>query len=200
MKQTLRILILLAFCGINSIAQTDSTEVQNGRHGNLVAYLYELRQMSGADNIEHVDSISGYSLVIPKWWKIRETPNESLFGGTFPAVDEIQNALIFKAFNKSEFKNIKEFENWVIEDYKMGDSPKWSNTHKIMLKKQQDEFSDLGKSYKVQLMRNGYLYDCCYIILETSNSFLWIDFTATKETYKLNFPKLKEIMTNYKTL
>lgn len=214
MKQTLRIIIIFAFAliGNNSFGQTDSTLVekraqkldslkaQNAKHGNLVAYLYELEQISGIDNIEHTDSISGYSLVIPLWWKIRETPNTSLFGGTFPAIDEIENALIFKAFNKSEYDNIKDFENWVIGEYKLGDTPKWSNSHKVLLKKELEEFNEIGKSYKVQLMWGTKLYHCCYIIVETSNTYLWIDFTATRETYDLNFAKLKDIMSKYKRL
>lgn len=214
MKQTLKIIIIFAFAliGNYSFGQTDSIQIkkraqrldslkaQNAEHGNLLAYLYELEQISGIDNIEHTDSISGYSLVIPLWWKIRETPNTNLFGGTFPAIDKIENALVFKAFDKSKYESFNDFKKWVIADYKIGDTPKWSNSHKILLKKELDEFKNIGKSFKVQLMRNGYLYDCCYIIVETSNSYLWIDFTATKETYDLNFPKLKEIIADYKTL
>ena len=178
----------------------DSVKAENAKHGNLLAYLYELQQISGEDNIEHSDSISGYSLIIPKWWKIRETPNTSLFGGTFPAIGNIQNALIFKAFDKSNYKTIKDFENWVIGDYKLGDTPKWSGAHKVLLKEELNDFKKIGKSYKVQLMWNGKLYHCCYVIIETSSSYLWIDFTATQETYKINYPKLKKIMADYKTL
>lgn len=214
MKQTLRILTIFIFALIGNISfgQNESTQVEkraqkldslkteNSRHGNIVAYFIELEQLNGIDNIEHTDSTSGYRLVIPLWWKIRETPNERLFGGTFPEINEIENALLFKAFDKSEYKNLKDFENWVIADYKMGDTPKWSDSHFIILKKELEEFKDIGKSYKVQLMRNGFMYNCCYIIVETSNSFLWIDFTATQETYDMNFPKLKEILASYKTL
>lgn len=202
MKRTIRaiITIVLIIIGNNSFSQTDSTKVENTNHTNLVAYLYELQQISGIDNIEHTDSTSGYSLVIPLWWKIRETPNSSLFGGTFPAIDEIENALLFKAFDKTKYENINDFKNWVIGDYKMGDKPNWSNSHKILLKKELDEFKNIGESYKVQLMNNGYLYYCCYIIVETSSSYLWIDFTATQETYDINFTKFKEILSNYKTL
>lgn len=214
MKQTFRILIIVVFTliGNNSFGQTDSTQVdkraikldslktENGKHGNLVAYLYELEQISGIDNIEHNDSISGYSLVIPLWWKIRESRNNNFFGGTFPAINEIENALIFKAFNKSEYESIKDFENWVIGDYKLGDIPKWSNSHKVLLKKELEEFKEIGKSYKVQLMWGSKIYHSCYIIVETSNTYLWIDFTATEETYDLNFPKFEDIMKKYKTL
>ena len=213
MKKTSRIIIIVfAIIANNAFGQTDSIQiekraqkldslkVENGRHGNLVAYLYELEQISGIDNIKHTDSISGYSLVIPLWWKIRETPSGNLFGGTFPAINKVENALLFKAFDKTKYKNFKDFKNWVIADYKVGDTPKWSNSHKVLLKKELNEFDEIGKSYKVQLMRNGYLYDCAYIIIETSNSYLWIDFTATKETYDVNFPKLKEIMSEYITL
>lgn len=214
MKQTLRIILIVAFALTrnNSFGQSDSIQIEKraqkldslkarkGKHGNLVAYLYELEQISGTDNIEHNDSISGYSVVIPLWWKIRETPNSRLFGGTFPTINEIENALIFKAFNKSEYENIKHFENWVIGDYKLGDTPKWSNSHKLLLKKEIEDFNKIGKSYKIQLIWGSKLYYCCYIIVETSNAYLWIDFTATEETYDVNFPKLKNLMSKYKTL
>ena len=206
MKQTFRIIVIIVFVVIGSYAfgQTDSSQVkkkiENVKHGNLVAYLYELQQITGVDNIKHKDSISGYSLVIPKWWQIRETPNTSLFGGTFPAIDDIQNALIFKAFDKTEYKNLEDFKDWVIEGYKLGDIPKWSTSHKVLLKKELDDFKKIGNSYKVQLMWNGSLYHCCYIIVETSNTYLWIDFTATKETYDVNFPKLEKIINDFKVL
>ena len=214
MKNTINLFLIFifTFISISSFGQADSTqqkkkiikadslEIKEGKHGNLVAYLYELQQLSGVETIKHIDSTSGYSIVIPNWWKIRETPNNSLFGGTFPEVNKVQNALLFKAFNKTDYKNLKKFEAWVISNYKLGDIPKWSRNHKILLKQEIDDFKNIGNSYKVQLMWNGSIYYCCYIIVETSKSFLWIDFTATNDTYDINFPKLKELLKKYKTL
>ena len=183
-----------------TVTKTDSLTADSTGHTNLEAYLYELEQISGKDNIKHTDSVAGYSLVIPNWWRIRETPNNMLFGGTFPAIEDVENALLFKAFDKSKFDDIDTFERWVIADYRLGDKPKWSRSHSIVLKRELENFEDLGKSYKVQLMWGSSIYHCCYIIIETSTSFLWIDFTATQDTYDVNFPKLESIMANFKTL
>lgn len=165
--------------------------------------IQKLRPASGSaavlDSVIHVDSTYGFRVTVPDWWQIRETPR-SMFGGTFPAVDEIENALVFKCFNKEEFKNIADFENWVIKDYSMGQSPKWSNQHRILLKKELDDFKETGKSYKVQLMRGNKLYDCCYILTETSTAYIWIDFTATSTTYPKNFGKLKEIISSFQKM
>lgn len=199
MKKIVMLFIIISFQV--SFSQTDSIQkIENSRHGNLVAYLYELRQIQGEDNIEHTDSTRNYKINIPLWWKIRETPNGDLFGGTFPPVKGIENALLLKSFPKEQFQNLDDFENWVIKDYKTGDTPEWSDSHKILLKKQDGEFSKIGKSYFVQLMRGGRLYHCRYIVIETSKTYLWIDFTATQETYDVNFKKLKELMDGFKII
>jgi hypothetical protein len=191
MNRLISCIILL--CSSYTFAQTKPIEA--GKHGNLVAYLYELQQIQGIDNIHHQDSILNYSINIPLWWKIRETPSPTLFGGTFPAVDGIENALMLKSFDKNKFKDASDFENWIIKKYKIGDIPEWSDSHTILLKKELNDFKNLGHAYSVQLMRGGKLYYCCYIIVETKDTYLWIDFTATQETYDINFGKFKELMT-----
>jgi len=202
MKNKIIISVLIAMYSLLAFSQKNNNmrDSLSYEHTNLYAYLIELEQISGKDNIKHIDSLSGFSITIPLWWKIRETPNISMFGGTFPEINGIQNALLFKAFDKQAYKSIKEFEDWVIAGYEIGDVPKWSDSHTFLLKKRIKNFSTLGNTYKVQLMRHNRIYVSCYIILETSNSFLWIDFTATKETYDINFPKLKLLLDSYKTL
>ena len=188
-----------SYCQSDTITTTkeDSTVTQQGRNGNLGAYLYEILQLTGNDNIEHVDPNFGYRIVIPKWWRIRETPNVFMLGGTFPAVDEIENALMLKAYDKGSFEDYSDFEKWVISAYNTGDTPTWSNGHVLKNKEAIEEFKDLGNSYKVVLDWRGSEYYCCYIIVETSKSFLWIDFTATEGTYEVNFSKFQEIMSSF---
>jgi len=111
----------------------------------------------------------------------------------------IENALLIKCFKKEEYKDLTEFENWVVKDYSIGQSPKWSSQHKILLKKELTDFKYLGNSYKAQWLRGNKIYDCCYIITETS-TYIWIDFTATNTTYPKNFDKFKEIVSLFKKL
>ena len=117
-----------------------------------------------------------------------------MFGGTFPPIDSTENALVFKCYRKSEFENIKAFENWVIKGYSIGQSPKWSNQHTVLLRKELDEFKSLGSAYKAQILRGTKIYDCCYIITQTDKAYIWIDFTATGSTYPKNYGKFKEII------
>jgi hypothetical protein len=189
-------LLLVTHCCFAQTQPIDKT-----KHINLPVYLIELEQISGRDSIVHIDSTYGFQITIPKWWHIRETP-PNLFGGTFPPVDSIENALVFKCFNKTEFKSIDDFENWVIKDYSIGESPKWSNQsqHRMLLKKELTTFKELGKSYKTQLLKGGKIYDCCYIITQTSTAYIWIDFTATTTTYPKNFDRFKEIVSLFKRI
>lgn len=154
-------------------------------------------QKSGHDQIKYVDSTYGYSVIIPKWWEIKETPSPNFFGGTFPKIDQSEGALIVKSFEKEKFKTLQNFKNWVISSYRSGDAPKWSNEHKVLFRKDLSKFADIGKAYKVQLKNDDTFYNCCYIIIETSQSFLWIDLTTTRETYDANFKKLENVMLEF---
>jgi len=194
-----RPLLILTFIITTKVCFSQTQPADKNKHINLPAYLIELEQISGRDSIIHIDSTYGFQITIPKWWHIRETPL-NLFGGTFPAVDSIENALLFKSFKRDEFKDLADFENWVVKDYSMGQSPKWSSQHKMLLKKELTDFKYLGNAYKVQLLRGNKIYDCCYIIIETSTSYIWIDFTATNTTYPKNFDKFKEIVSLFKKL
>ena len=147
----------------------------------------------------HVDTVHGYQIQVPNWWTIRETP-AYMFGGTLPAVDDIENALIFKCFSKEDIKDMAEFESWVITGYTMGQSPRWSSQHKFLLRKKLEDFKEIGSAYKVQMMKGNKIFDCCYIMIETSKAYIWIDFTATSTTYPVNWDKFKEIVSSFKKL
>lgn len=157
------------------------------------------RQAAGEDSITYVDSTYMYKVTIPKWWNIKETPSPNFFGGTFPQVNRSESALLIKAFDKENFKTFQNFDRWVISAYRSGDTPNWSNEQMVLFKKELSEFSSVGKAYKVQLKTEETFYNCCYIIVETSSAFLWIDLTAERDTYDDNFKQLKKIMQDFST-
>ncbi|HUH28821.1 hypothetical protein [Gelidibacter sp.] len=184
------VVVLLVQVPNIGFSQTKATVNTNAAH--VIS-----KQKSGQDQINYVDSTYGYSVIIPKWWDIKETPSPNFFGGTFPIIEKSESALLFKSFEKEKFKTLQNFENWVIVGYRSGDTPKWSNDHKILFKKDLPEFKSIGKAYKVQLKSEDTFYNSCYIIVETSKAFLWIDLTATRETYDANFKKLEKIMAQF---
>lgn len=191
--KTLIALVVLIQLPIVALSQSKSTV-------NTNAAKIILKQKSGQDQLHYVDSTFGYSVRVPKWWDIKETPSANFFGGTFPEIDKSESALLFKAFEKEKFKTFQNFENWVVAGYRSGDTPRWSNEHMFLFKKDLQEFKNIGKAYKVQLKTNDTFYNSCYIIVETAKSFLWIDLTSTRETYDANFKKLKELMPQFKIL
>lgn len=192
-----RLLLFAALFSVTHLSYSQNQPTKKGDHINLNSYLIELQQISGTDSIIHIDSAYSFQVTIPKWWRIRETP-PNLFGGTFPAIDSIENALMIKCFKKAEFKTLDDFEKYVIKDYGMGQTPKWSSRQQILIKKSLKDFQEVGNAYKVQLMWSPKIYDCCYILTETSTAYIWIDFTATGTTYPKNFEKFKEVVSLFK--
>lgn len=188
--KTLVALVLFIQFPIMGFAQTKTSV--NANAAKII-----LEQKSGQDQLKYVDSTYGYSVVVPKWWDIKETPSANFFGGTFPEINNSKSALLFKSFEKEQFKTLQNFENWVVAGYRSGETPRWSNEHKFLYKKNLDEFKSIGKAYKVQLKADDSFYNCCYIIIETTKSFLWIDLTSTRETYDANFKELEKLMSQF---
>lgn len=159
-----------------------------------MAFIFNsLTPAQAQDPVLHTDSVYGFQISVPAWWDIKETPPD-FFGGTFPAINGIENALIFKCYKKDQFKDMKTFERWVFKDYGMGQNPQLSQDIPILLKTELSDFKEVGNAYKVQLLNGGKIYNCCYIITETTTAYIWIDFTATPKTYPKNFYKLKIII------
>ncbi|MEO8773955.1 MAG: hypothetical protein ABI263_07480 [Gelidibacter sp.] len=186
-------LIIFSQVSFNGFSQTNATA------SHTVSEVIKNQEL-GQDQINYTNSKFGYSVTIPKWWDIKETPSPNFFGGTFPEINKSKSALLFKAFEKEKFKTFQNFENWVISGYKSGDTPKWSKDHQILYKKNLNEFATIGKAFKVQIKADDTFYNSCYIIIETSKSYIWIDLTATRETYDANFKDLEKIMSQFKAL
>ncbi len=180
---------------LNSFAQTNS-DAEIIHKESLEKIIYQQESLK-SDSIIYTDTVHGYELVIPLWWKIKET-KAFMFGGTFPAIGSVENALLFKSFDKEEFSDINDFENWVIRDYSIGKPFKWSSQHFFMLRKELNDFNEIGNSFWLQLIRGNKIYNCCYILFETSKSYVWVDFTSTSDTYDKNFPLLKDVMSIFK--
>jgi len=164
---------------------------------NLKAVELIQQQAEGKDSIVYVDSNYNYQVTVPKWWHLLATP-EAAFGGTFPAVDSIENALVIKSFKKDKFKDLADFEDWVIRKYSLGQAFEWSNDSKFMLRKELTDFNGPGDAFKIQLLRFRQIYMCCYILTQTSSAYIWIDFTATNETYAKNFERFREVVSLFK--
>jgi hypothetical protein len=188
--KTVVILVLLSLVSFCAVSQTKPIILTN------VSQIIS-KQNAGQDQIKYIDSAYGYSVIIPKWWDIKETPNPNFFGGTFNEIEKSKSALLVKAFEKQKFNTLQNFENWVISNYKSGDTPKWSTNQKVLFKKNLPEFNTIGKAFKVQLKTEDTFYNSCYIIVETSTSYLWIDLTSTRETYDTNFKQLEKIMLQF---
>ena len=53
----------------------------------------------------YTDYEYGYSIKKPKWLKVDNQLNLSMWGGTFPAVHNIVNAVLIVGYKKDKFKN-----------------------------------------------------------------------------------------------
>lgn len=139
---------------------------------------------------------------MPSWINLKSTGSRLAWGGTLPAVERIENTILIKAFLKEQFVNLDSFSRYVVGDWDFGKHPKWSAAHACYGKKDLGKFRDSGVQYIVYYFWNNKIYHCKYALLETKSAFLWIDFTSTSETFKVNIEKFDSFLndielTNY---
>ncbi len=153
-----------------------------------------------AKKIVYVDTTNSYKVTVPKWLELKETNSLDFFGGTLPAINEVENAIVISSVKKSDYPSFNEFKNFVVEDenYISGVTPKWANDRTFLsIEKDSISFSKFT-SYKVTVNRNGNIFVSNFVLIETNKAYLWIQFTATEETYSVNLPKFKDFVEELK--
>lgn len=197
MTKTIVTLLFIFSSGFCFCQTTDTSKIKRGTFDTYE----ELRKKQAKDKIEkitYLDSTFNYQVEIPNWLNVRETGSAYAFGGTLPAIDGCENAILVKAFDKAKYPTLSDFKKFIVESLVFGQSPQWSTSHKFMGKKELGKYNNIGDAYKVYMMRGNVMYHCEYVLAETKSAYLWIDYTATKETFDKNFPKFEEFISGFK--
>ena len=144
---------------------------------------------------KHADESNAYSIEIPGWLTVKETGNSNFFGGTMPKVKNIENAIAIVAFQKNDFKSFEDFQHIYITGNQFGDTTLFSTRHTWMGTNEKD-FKQIkhGVSTKLFLFFQGKIYHHQFALIETSKSYLLINFTSTPETFDENLPKFDEFL------
>ena len=197
MKRLTPLLACILFSCFCNAQTTDTAKIKRGTFDTYDG-LREQQAKQRIEKLTYLDSTFNFQVEIPNWLNLKETGSVYKFGGTLPAVDSIENAILIKIYDKARFPSQAAFKKYIVEDLAFGQTPKWSDSHKFMGKKDLGRYKDIGDSYKVYLLRGKLMYHCEYILVETKSAYLWIDFTSTPETFDKNISKFEEFMTGFK--
>jgi len=174
MKKTLILIILILGFISNSIAQ-DSKFYEN--------------------------TIIGLKVEIPDWLNLKETGATNLWGGTFPEIDGIENALMISSFDKAEYVSFEKFKEVYITGNTFGKPSLFSNSHIWYGYNEKDLFEiENGVSCRVFTFYQNKVYHNQFCLIETEQAFVWIQFVATPETYDTNISKFNAFVDSIKYL
>lgn len=149
----------------------------------------------------HIDSTLGYQVVIPDWLELNENPLNGFWGGGFPAVGGVSNALYIKGFDKSKFDSFEKFVEVYITGNKFGKTTLYSKNHKWYGYNPRDlKKVNNGITCRVFTFFQNNIYHHQFVLLESKTSYIWIQFTATPDTYDVNLPRFNEFMEGLKLL
>ena len=186
-KDSLIILLLLAV--LNCTAQTDTIQ---RKYDNIEDLKDQVEQNEIVD-LDYIDSTFSYRTIVPDWLTLMETGNPTIWGGTFPKIDGIANALLVKGFAKSEFKDFNKFKEVYLTGNMFGQQVKWGAEQTWYGQNDLIEIEN-GFKQKVFIMYGNLIYHNQFILLESKTAYLWIQFTASPDTYDKNIDKFNEFM------
>jgi hypothetical protein len=138
---------------------------------------------------------SGYDVKIPSWLTVQETDTAFSFGGTMPAVNNIENAILITGFSKNKFASFTDFQRIYITGNVFGKETLYSKDQ-IWYGRNERDFVQIknGVSSRVFIFFSNRIYHNQFVLLETSKAYLWIQFTSTSETYSLNISKFNDFL------
>lgn len=173
-------IILVFLISVNVFAQTEE--------------VYEAIESS-----RYTDYKNGYSIQIPDWFIEKQTNDSNLWGGVFPKTNNIENAVIITGFDKKYFESFEDFQRVFITGNVFGKETLFSKAH-IWYGRNERDFQVIqnGVSSRVFTFWNDKIYHNQFVLLETSTSYLFVNFCATPETYEENLPKFNELMDGLK--
>jgi hypothetical protein len=145
-----------------------------------------------------LDSTFHYQVEIPSWLKVFDYGSKRVWGGLLPAVEGIEDVIAIKSFEKNQFESWSHFKKVIVEDMVLGQKPEWGDYVTCMGKTALGKWNGIGDAYKVYVMIEGLIYHSQYVLVETPTAYLWIEFTATKETYEKNLDKFKTFLEGFK--
>lgn len=196
MTRTTLTLFAFLITGLTFSQSNDSTKFKKDSFDNYQE-LREKQKAADIDKLTYLDSTFNFQVQVPNWLNLKETGTIYAWGGTLPAVESIENAILIKIFDKSDYKSLADFKKYIIGELVFGQSPNWSNSHKFMGKKDLGKYKNIGEAYKIYLLQGKIMYHCEYILLETKTAYLWIDFTSTPTTFDVNIGKFEEFMSSF---
>ncbi len=199
MKYLLSILILIS-SEFNTYCQVES-DTAKVFYDTYTDYedLKRKQEEHGIDKLTYIDSTFKFKVAVPSWLNLKDAGTPRFWGGTLPPIKEIENAIGIKSYDKSG-ATFEDFVEYVTGGMVPGQKMFWDESHVSMGGKILSEYEDLGKSFKLYFLWNGLIYHCQYVLTQSETAFIWIDYTATQETFDESKQKFDEFMSGFEIL
>lgn len=192
------LIILLHLSVLNSFAQSKDTI--NERFDSAKELNDEIEKGDFEPTV-YVDYTYGFKVKVPEWLKVMSPGENGRFGGTLPAIDGIQNAIMVTSYDIGQFESIEHMKKVFITGNKFGQPTLYSENHIWYGTNERDlKEIDGGFTSRVFTLYQNAIYHNQFVILKSKKAYLWIQFVATPETYDANLEKFNEFMDGFELL
>ena len=163
----------------------------------LISFFASITAFSQTSDSTRIDSVLNYEVRIPGWLHLIETSSPTVFGGTLPAINGIENAITVRGFSKTQFKSFDEFKDIFLTGNKFGEPTKFDNEQIWYGQNKLMEIEN-GVKQKIFIYWQNKIYHNLFVLLQTKTAYLLVQFVATPETYDINILKFDEFLSGLK--
>jgi hypothetical protein len=163
----------------------------------LISFFACSTAFSQAADSTRIDSVLNYEVKIPGWLHLKETGSPTVFGGTLPVVNGIENAIAVSAFSREQFTSFDDFKYVFLTGNKFGEPTKFD---KEQVWYGQNNLMEIehGVKQKVFIFWQNKIYHNQFVLLQSKTAYLLVKFVATPETYDINISKFNEFLSGIK--
>jgi hypothetical protein len=194
LRQNMKLILMIFFIVFNSCGSKAQNDTINKSYKDAEDLKSQIDKYE-IETLIRVDSTFGYKTEVPEWLYLTETGNDKVWGGTFPSIGGIENAMMIKGFDTSEFKSFEHFTEIYITGNKFGKKTLYSENHNWYGHNPRDLHNiNNGVSCRVFTFFQNKIYHNQFALIETKKAFLWVQFVATPDTFELNLPKFTKFV------
>ncbi|QIE58701.1 hypothetical protein G5B37_03725 [Rasiella rasia] len=155
-----------------------------------------------ARKVIYLDTLNGYQAEVPKSLEIQETNSPYNFCMMIPRKEGRKNAICVNSANKQDFQSFEDFKNHIIGNPEYfrdnGRNWLWGNQSKL-INVTPVTFQKFD-SFKVSIDIDDRIILGQFILIETNESYLWINYVADEDTFDSDLEYFKIFLNKFELL
>ena len=154
----------------------------------------------GANAAEYVSETFQFQFTPPEGMKLVETGSAFVLKATFPTSADTDNNLTIKISPAYKVGSFQAFQDLIIAANEVGSAPRWSQEHTLLAKEALPPVGEGWPAWRVKLQWREQVYQSQFVLVETPEAYLWINYSATPDSFAADLPHFQAFLASLEVI